>query len=402
MTRYRYKAHLKNGAVDADTIEAGSKEAAYLALSKGGKMPFVLEADLSGGDAKRPSQALWQLGSLTKPNNARLFSGLAVLLQSGFTIDQAIATMLSDDLDVNDKKRLFDVEARLKEGSSVAEAFAPAGMPADIIALISSGEKSGNLPGVFSNVSERYEQQAKRRAEIQEALLYPLFLIAMMIAAIFILAFYLVPAIEPIFEGSANGPPTIVYILSAVRVGITHHGAALLACVLCIVFITIVSSRAKQLIMNARHSLPFVGDILKQTAVANYLRTLNLLLTNGVPAKDAMRLASEAAPSDNMKRQFRLAEERLNTGSRLHEALAGTNLMNDGLTAQIRIGEESNNLPTMLARAASAIEARQKIRLDRLFKFLTPAITIFLGLVIGVLVTSVMSTLLGINELAIR
>ncbi|MEX3012093.1 type II secretion system F family protein [Hoeflea sp. TYP-13] len=402
MPRFRYKAYLSNGKIDGDTIEAGSKEAAFHALSQSGKMPFLLELDKRRENTRAKMSGGKLLSSLSKPSDARLFTELSVLLQSGFNIDQAITTSLSDDINAADKVRLETIKEKLNEGQSVAASFAQAGVSKDVVALISAGENSGNLPTVFSGMSTRFEQEAKRRSEMQEALLYPVFLIVMMIAAIFVLAFYLVPAIEPIFDGQTQDTPLIVSALSTFRQVVTNYGVWILSILLVAVGAVTFSPQIRQRVLNLRRLLPFVGAFVTETAVASYLHALHMLFSNGVPIKDAMQLAIGSASSGEIERQLLTAENEVSSGSSLHAALAQTGLMNDGLIAQIRIGEESNNLPMMLARAAAAIEARQKVKLDRLFKFLTPAITIFLGLVIGGLVTSVMSTLLSINELAIR
>jgi general secretion pathway protein F len=56
----------------------------------------------------------------------------------------------------------------------------------------------------------------------------------------------------------------------------------------------------------------------------------------------------------------------------------------------------------MLGRAGAILDTQVQRRLSRLLTFLTPAITLFLGAVVGGLVVSVMTTLLSINEIAIQ
>mgnify|MGYP003634328914 FL=1 len=115
-----------------------------------------------------------------------------------------------------------------------------------------------------------------------------------------------------------------------------------------------------------------------------------------------MNLAMDTATEGHLMTRLSAAEDDVTAGSSVHDALDKTGILSDGLIAHIRIGEESNNLPMMLGRAATAMEVRQKLKLERLLKFLTPAITISLGLLIGLLVTSVMTALLSINEFALR
>ncbi len=402
MPHFAYKAYLKNGKIDSGTIDAGNERSAFQALSKSGKLPFQLQATNRGDVTPSRKERAAGFSLSDRVDNTRMFSEMSVLLQSGFTVDQAISAMVADTRNRAEKGRFETILTKLNEGNPVAGSFMADDLPSDVIALISAGENSGNLPKVFQAISTRYEEAEKRRKEVQEALLYPLFLVVMMVAAIFVLAFYLVPAIEPIFEGSEARKPAIVSVLSAFRQFLSKFGLWIMVLSLLGTLSILVSDRVRRQLVSLRQYLPFVANFIEDGAVARYLRTLHLLLSNGVTMKEALRLATETATAGPLRSTLARAQDDVTSGSSLHTALSKTNLLTDGLVAHLRIGEESNNLPTMLSRAASAMELRQKRKLERLLKFLTPAITILLGLLIGGLVTSVMTTLLSINDVAIR
>lgn len=402
MTLFTYKAYLKNGSIDSGVIDSESEEIAFQALSRAGKLPFQVKAAAKGESSRGPEKKPFQFSLFSKLDNKRIFSDISVLLQSGFTIDQALLAISSDAANSAERARCETILGRLKEGTSVAQAFTFEGIPQDVIALISAGESSGNLPTVFHAIASRFEQSEKYKAEAQEALLYPVFLIIMMIAAIFILAFYLVPAIEPIFEGSETGMPFIVSWLSAFRQIMANYGIWIMTIMSLVITAALLSLRFRRWILALRRFLPFIGTFMQEDAIARYLRILHLLLSNGVALKDAMNLAMDTATEGHLMTRLSAAEDDVTAGSSVHDALDKTGILSDGLIAHIRIGEESNNLPMMLGRAATALEVRQKLKLERLLKFLTPAITISLGLLIGLLVTSVMTALLSINEFALR
>jgi general secretion pathway protein F len=67
----------------------------------------------------------------------------------------------------------------------------------------------------------------------------------------------------------------------------------------------------------------------------------------------------------------------------------------------IAVGEETGRLQDMLLRAASILERQEQTRTAQILSVLTPAITILVSGMIGVIILSVMSAILSINDLAL-
>jgi general secretion pathway protein F len=402
LPEFYYEAYLQNGRTDRNTIVANDRHAAHAALSSAGKMPFVLKP-VSEGNSARAGKGMIRFPRRTgKAKLQRLFIDLSVLLNSGFTIDQAIAVVTADRSNNAEVALYREILDNLKEGRSVSEAFDIGGMPGDITALIAAGENSGRLAEVFSSVAQRFDETAKRKSELLESLLYPVFLLCMVVVALFVLAFFLVPAIEPIFEASGAEAPTIIAVLSTLRDFFTGGGLLVFLVWLAGLAVMLSLPTGRTLLTKLIYKLPFVGPYLIRSAAADYLRVLGLLLANGVNVKRALQLASGAARTASVRAKFNLAEEAVTSGTSLHQALSETGLFTQGQITQIRIGEESDNLPAMLDRCASITDRAQKTTLDRVMTFITPAVTIGMGLLIGTLVISVMSTLLSINDLALQ
>jgi general secretion pathway protein F len=70
-------------------------------------------------------------------------------------------------------------------------------------------------------------------------------------------------------------------------------------------------------------------------------------------------------------------------------------------TSLIGVGESTGRLPDLLIQASDLLEADVKRTIDRLMALLAPALTVLLGMVIAILVASIFSALVSINELAV-
>jgi general secretion pathway protein F len=403
MPTFRYRAYLADGTDESGLLEAATKQDAARDLSKRGRRSYYLAPTKTDQSAARPSSyALFS--QKVKPE--RLFADLSVLLNAGFTIDRALAAVIASEGNRARQGQLQSIHDLIVSGRSVAEAFAtlPAMSPTTT-ALLSSGEKSGKIALVCQKLAESYQATARRKTAIIEALTYPVFLLIVMVGALFVLAAVLVPALEPIFEDSTSDKPLVMSMLASLRNTFINYPAIFPLIVLICLLAFLGMSRSIRMQNLASETLlktPVLGPLIKRTAVARYLQTLSLLLANGVTMLDALKLASDTVEQAGLRPHFADIKESVANGSKLNDAIAGQPLFEKATVSLISIGEEANALPAVLERAAGMLQMRVTSQIEALLKLLTPVMTISLGLVVGSLVISVMTTILSINDLALK
>jgi general secretion pathway protein F len=401
--RFRFRAYSRTGGVDTGYVTAIDRADAVRQLSLSGKVPYQIK-QVDGAAAAAPSS----LAGLFQPrlDLTHFLSELAVIIGSGFNVDVALKAVADAETNKAQKARIQAIHARITEGKSVAEAFASQpGMPPDVVALIASGESSGRLDMVVAELAKSHALRARRNAEIGEAMIYPAFLLLIMVGALLVLSLYLVPALEPIFGNAGTEPPFIVRSLGGVGEALKQYGVLILAGigglgVLSVLFLRRPATRARLMDVAAR--LPVLSGLIRSNTRERYLNTMSLLLGNGVPMLDAMALAADTASSAGQKAKLLQARQRVSSGEPVWQALTSSDAFPDPILSLIRLGEESNNLATMMGRSGAMTQAQLQRAISRGLALLTPAMTILLGGLVGSLVISVMTTLLSINELAVR
>lgn len=403
MPTYRYRAYLADGTDESGLLEAATKQDAARELNKRGRRSYYLAPSKTDQSAARPS-SFASFSQKVKPE--RLFSDLSVLLNAGFTIDRALAAVIASESNRARQGQLQSVQDLIVSGRSVAEAFATLrAMSPTTVALLSSGERSGRIALVCEKLAESYQASARRKAAIIEALTYPAFLLIVMVGALFVLAAVLVPALEPIFEGSTSDKPLVMSMLSSLRNTFIDYPAVfpLIVLICLLAFLGLSQSvRVRNLASEALLKTPLLGPLIKRTAVARYLQTLSLLLANGVTMLDALKLAGDTVAQAGLRPHFADIKENVANGSKLNDAIASQPLFEKATVSLISIGEEANALPAVLERAADMLQMRVTSQIEALLKLLTPIMTISLGFVVGSLVVSVMTTILSINDLALK
>ncbi|MFO6463283.1 type II secretion system F family protein [Jannaschia sp. KMU-145] len=401
-----FKAYRPDGEVETGTLDAVDEADATRQLRLTGRTPFELRR-VTGAAATapaRPERAGGGFGG--RLDLARFFAELSVMLDAGFTIDVAIRAIADAETERLPRARAAGVHARLTEGQSVAEAFsAVPEITDDVVALLASGETSGRLDVVTRTLADSYTRRAARRREVTEALLYPAFLLLVMVFAFLLLSLYLAPALQPVFENAGIASPLVIRILLGFGAFVAGPGLLIVVSALALtvpLLLWMRTPRGRDAAMAALTRVPGIAATIRAGVNARYLTTMSLLLGNGVPMLEAMRLAAATAVTTAQRAGLLAARTEVSEGAPFWRAVDATGQFPGPVTALLRLGEESNMLAAMMGRAGATIDGLLQRRMTRLLTFLTPAITLALGALVGGLVVSVMSALLSINEIAIR
>lgn len=404
MTRFVYRGYTGNGAETSGAIEAADKQEAMRLLLKSGCRPLSLEVAAARSHLLRRE---WSLRPTFRPIDfGRFFSELQILLQAGFTIDAALRTVVADRRMAAGHEELSKLVKSVMSGGSFSDAFARLpNAPPEVAALLLSGEQAGRLDDVVASLANTFEEQKARRAETVETLLYPAFLLAVMLFAICVIMFVLVPAIEPVFEGAEATRPILISAFSSSRRFLVDWAWLLLPA---LVFVLVASVAAyktpsgRRALSNSLLRMPVFGSMAHAEASARYLQVLAALTANGVGVKKAFELAAHACPISAYRERLLAIRDRVVGGTSLPHAVEVSELFEQSTLSLIRVGDESNKLPDALKRAAFLLERKAREARRRFFAFLTPAVTIVMGALVGGVVISVMTALLSVNNLAAK
>ncbi len=402
MTTFAYDGYTGNGAKVSGTVEAADKHEAMRLVLKSGCRPLTLEVATTGTRFLRRDWSLRPAGRSI--DFGRFFSELRILLEAGFTIDAALRSVSDDGRMAAGHQELSNLVASVISGGTFSDAFARLpNAPPEVAAMLLSGEQAGRLDQVVGALAESFEQKKVRRAETMETLLYPAFLFAVMLFAIGVIMFVLVPAIEPVFEGAEAARPMLISAFAASRRFLVEWVWLLLPASLVLLGAAIGASRTdsgRRALSGFLLRMPLFGRLARAEASARYLDVLATLTANGVSVKRALELAAHACPLAAYTEPLLAIRDRVVGGTSLREAIEASALFNRSTLSLIKVGDESNKLPDALKRAAFLLDRNAREARRRLFAILAPVLTITMGALVGGVVISVMTALLSINSLA--
>ena len=405
MATFHYRALSKSGAVLAADVDMPSEQALLrhveeqgcLLLSVdrgGGGVLAFLNRDLTGGK---------RLGA---KDLVLLMQQLASLLRAGLTVARALEVTLAVGANERTKGVVADLLSSVRSGSALADAMAAVGPPFDssLIAMARAGEESGALGDVLVRAADTLGRQRAIAEQLRSALIYPATLVAFAVLSIVILITAVLPEFRSMFETAGKDLPAAARILLKLGdlaaaywwVGLAAAGIALLA-MLRLLRAPTVRGRLDRIMFD----VPMLGRIVANVETARFCRLLSTLLFNGVALLRALSIAREAVRNTAFAGAIDHAARELKRGAMLAETLEASRFIPRLLPHMVRVGEETGQLQDMVANVADVFEREVKSSTERLLALLVPAVTILMGLVIAGIITTILTTMLSINDLAV-
>lgn len=405
MQQFVYKAYAEDGKVEAGEIEAPDYQSAVDQLYAKGLYPYETKP-------KAEHSLRWWEKEVLESNRikgqdlASITREFATLLSADIPLDETLRIVAAQMTNLKMKRFCLDLLERVVSGSSLSRALSQSKLklPDYYINLVHVGEMSGNLGSIFQQLATFIEHSESVRSRIRSALIYPVILLVMALAAIILIASFLIPNLMPIFEGSGAQTPFFIDMVMGTRDIILNWWLLILAIFAFFIFgcISILNSASGRLMLDRLMlKVPVFGNMVRENETGKFARALGILLGNGIPLLQALGIVKNIAGNKAFHEAMQISTDQLKEGNSLYSILAKTGIFPDLSLRLIKVGEESAKLDEMLIHAAQIFETGLQRKIDRIMTWFTPAITIFIGLGIGGLIMSVMNAILSVNEFAL-
>jgi type IV pilus assembly protein PilC len=148
------------------------------------------------------------------------------------------------------------------------------------------------------------------------------------------------------------------------------------------------SQKLREWMDRASLKIPVIGQILHQSAIARFARTLALTFKAGVPLVEALDITSDATGSMVYGRAIKRIRDDVSVGYQLNVAMTQVNLFPHMVVQMASIGEEAGALDTMLFKVADYYENEVNNAVDALASLLEPAIMVIIGTMVGGMVVA--------------
>lgn len=332
-------------------------------------------------------------GKKIKPMDIAIFTRqMATMMQAGVPLLQSFTIIIEGLENPNMRKLLEAVRNDIAGGSSFAGALRKHPLYFDELYcnLVASGETSGALDTLLDRVATYKEKSEALKSKIKKAMNYPIAVVVVAAIVTSILLLKVVPQFQEIFEGFGAELPAFTQLVIGISELLQEYGLYVLVGLVVLFFAIRGMLRRSEPLRNRVDKMllkmPVIGDILYNSAVARYGRTLATTFSAGVPLVDALDSVSGATGNVVFKNAVQQVKADVSTGVQLHISMMSSGVFPSLALQLTAIGEESGALDTMLEKVATHYEAEVDNAVDGLTALLEPIIMAVLGVLIGGLI----------------
>ncbi len=408
MALYAFDAVRSSGEAVSAQLEAVSEADAVERIREQGLILLRIQTAASAVVASHQAKSgtLARLFAPRKIKRDQIVSftrDLANLISAGLPLDRAFELLVGLAETGPLATLLQDLRDRVRGGKALSQALAehPKHFDRLFVNMVRAGEASGTLGPVLERISEFQERSAELRSSVQSALMYPIVLVAVAVVAVLTMIFFVVPKFETTFRQFGKALPPATENLLALSHWLRDDGWMLIIGVAALFILVRGRLRTPQGQLNwhrRKLTLPVLGDLFSKIEVARLARTLGTLLGNGVSLLPALTIVKDTVDNRALATSLDGVLVRLKAGQGFARPLMETGLYPKLAVHMVAVGEETGRLDAMLLKVADVYDQEVNTALKRALGLLEPILILTLAVVVGGIIYSLMSALLGLTE----
>lgn len=393
MTEFTIKLADDRGRVQEQTHSAATAEELRARFTQAGYLVYSVKARsaLNSGSKKKVKLDVFLVFN----------QQFLTLIRAGLPILSSLDLLAKRQKDESFRAQLEDVTSRIKTGESISSAFEAQGsFPLVYTTTLLAGERSGNLEEVLQRFLDFQRVSLTFRKKLKASLIYPAFLIVMVIALFIFLITFVVPRFAQLYDQLGTKLPALTLFMLTLGQDVQHYGLYIAPVLGLIGYLLVRWSKTEggaTTIDKIRVASPIFGKVWLRYQVGLFSRTLSTLLTGGLPLVPSLETAARSIDSRQIAKAVYSSVETVREGKGLASSLDKTNIFPELAIEMIEVGESTGALPQMLNSVAEFFEEDVQTSLAAIMSMIEPVILIVMGVVVVIIMIALYEPIFSLN-----
>lgn len=327
---------------------------------------------------------------------------LVTMLTSGVHLTQGITMIAEQVKNKRLQEILFDIVADINKGLAFSSAIAkhPDAFDLIFVSVARSGEASGKLGEVLENLAAQLEEQDEFQSSIRGALLYPLFIAAVMVAVGIYMSVKVIPQLKSVFdEAGATLPWTTRLLVGISDTMINYWYIYILVVAGLIVLVRWFLTTGQGVLMYSRFQIKNPLGINLAVYMARFSGTLSMLTGAGVPIIQAVNITAEVMNNEIYRRSLKEVVTELERGIPLSTPIVKNDNFPPIVGQMLAVGEQTGQIDSVLGKLAKFYRDEATRRVHDLSRLFEPAMIVVIGIGVAFIVFSILVPIYNIAQL---
>ncbi|MCC6473313.1 MAG: type II secretion system F family protein [Burkholderiales bacterium] len=389
MALFTYKAVDPRGKTALGQIEALNVIDLEMRLKRMG-------LDLVTGAPTRRGSTLLRKGSIGRKDLINFCFHLEQLTSAGVPLIESLADLRDSTENVRFRDVISGVIESIQGGASLSQALSdyPDVFSGVFSSLIRAGEATGRLGEVLKSLTETIKWEDELAAQTKKLIMYPAFVGSIVLLVTFFLMIYLVPQMVGFIRNMGQEVPIQTRILILVSQFFVNFWWAIIAAPILLYGAVRAAAAANPVIRyqvdRFKLEMPLIGDILRKIILSRFAGTFALMYASGITILDAIRSSEETAGNTVVQEGLRMAGQQIADGKSVTNAFQDVGMFPPLVIRMLRVGETTGALDNALLNVSYFYNREVRDAIGRIQVMIEPALTVFLGAILGWVMLSVL------------
>lgn len=393
---YRYKAKGVNGKEFSGTMEGSSiDDVKNFLINEGYEIIEInprktYDVDVNIG------------GKFGSAELSFTLTQLSTYLKAGISLIDSVR-ILEKQADKPEHRKVYQkmVYELLKgESLSVAMQKQQDKFPKLLVNMVKTSELTGDLTSVLDDMAEYYTSKEETKKTMISAMTYPVIVIIIAICVVVFILTSIVPKFVDMYSANDAKIPALTQAIMNISNFLTQHyilliliiGGVIGTFILLFKHVQAFRKNAQIVMMH----VPVLGKIIIYNEVYNFTKTFASLLNHGVFITDSMEILAKITNNEVYKELINRTIINLNKGANISDSFKGSWAFPVAAYEMIVTGESTGQLGLMMEKVANYYQTLHKNIVKQLQSLLEPMMIVFLAIIVGIILLSVMMPMFDI------
>jgi type IV pilus assembly protein PilC len=352
--------------------------------------------DLIRGGPTRQGTAWLRVGSIKRSELINFCFHMEQLTGAGVPLIESLIDLRDSIENARFREVISGVIESIQGGLRLSQALGqyPQIFTPVFTSLIRAGEDTGKLPAVLKSLVDSLKWEDELSEHLKKLIMYPAFVGSIVITVTLFLMIYLVPQMISFIRNMGQQIPLQTRILIEVSAFLVNYWWAVLTVpALVVAGITMaarVNPSVRYQIDRLKLALPISGEILRKIILSRFASIFALMYASGITILEAIRSSEETAGNMVIQEGLKLAGQQIGEGKNVTAAFQEVGLFPPLVVRMLRVGESTGALDTALLNVSYFYNREVRESIAKIQVLIEPALTVFLGIILGWVMLSVL------------
>jgi len=334
---------------------------------------------------------------------SEMWQQLAILLRSGVPLLDAIEITADEFGKTRIGKILNYLSTRLREGERLGAAMKESGIfPYIDVTLIQLAEASGNLDQIMQHLADLHKRRANIRGQIIRAMIYPIFVLFLALAALGVFLGFVIPRISMLYSKFHKELPSLTKAILAMSRWLVQYWWLLAIIILGVwlVWMILLKIPSIRYWWDKTKLRGFIGKIILTGESINIWNAFLILVRNGIGIIEALDITEQMTQNTYLRKEIRRIKTLItDQGLQLHEALRASNVFPKKLSIMVSIGETAGSLDTGLSNYIEAAQVELDNKINTLVSLIEPMAIVIVGGIVLILMLAMYLPIFSLSNI---